>query len=623
MLNASKTAEEEEYKTEFDFFSLPRPVQDRFVASVTGTGVPSPILFEPAGADRALRWIAVVVVSVVLVLLLGSLGFGQLGHDWALQPMYLVAVYALLAGAALVSVLLYLRAKSADLRYLYRQGIYLFPAGVVRVSGGKLRLYPISGLDRVEAQGKSSVVITIATVRFKFSLLQGLTVERLERLMGKYRAAFAEARAARDRKLLATLDPIRDSGFSNPLSSRERIAPAQDARVFKFALASILGVSIGVMGYFARNTLAEKRLFQAAYNQNSSKAFQQYLSAGGARETVSSVLLPRAELKERRGSLGAVEAFAAANVDARIRPEIDVALREELLHYLAKTSEKGSLKALKEFTQAHPQHRRVSHEIAEARAAIYAAAEASFQSKYQVSPKAQKLFEELIRYSQLHGGTVQLRFRRHLPSSAERADNSIRKSAYFTGNHAIPSQYFRAPHALAREKEAARQLLSFLQAPFSKEILHFELGEPMEGEPTAELPPVKVPTLFISHSTEMSGGYTTQRPRGVYVGLGKMFRAVFVVPDTNVSFRFRYSSWLPPDVNVIWHEKLTPEQVYDRNARLGFRRFLSNLKEALFSPNAAAKTAKAPADLTPAGNLAPEDGPDASPGEPTTSIGDN
>ena len=580
---SSPVAESKElYPTEFSFFSLPRPVQDRFIASVTGAGVPSPILFEPAPADRAWRWVGTAIASAAVLVMVAAFGFGQLGHQWALQPKYLIVIYAALSGLALVSVLLYLHARSASQHFPYRQGRYLFPVGVVTVRGDRLSASLISGLQRIESKG-SRVALVMAGQRFSFTLPPGLSKERLEQQMSLYRTKFAEARVAEDRKLLATLDPVRDSGFSNPLSSRDQLAPEKDARGIKVVVALLLGGAIGVMGFFARDTLAERRLFRAAFEENSSRAFEQYMAAGGSREKVRTILLPRSQLKERRGSLEAVEQFAAVHETSPIRPEIDVALREELLAALKEVAGDGTLKALKSFTKKHAQHRRVEREINEARTAIYAAAERSFLTSYQASPKVEQLVSSLIDHSKQHGPLVEVRFRRYLPRSTERADNSIRKSAYFTGNHATPSQYFRASHAAPREEEAAVDLLSFLQAPFSAEVLQFRLGAPLEGEPSSSLPEVSVPTFFVSYSTEVSGGYTTQRPRGVYVGLGMTFRVRAELPSGSADFQFRHSSWLPPDVNVIWHEKLTPKDVYDRNARLGFRRFLSNFKLELFS----------------------------------------
>jgi hypothetical protein len=114
-----------------------------------------------------------------------------------------------------------------------------------------------------------------------------------------------------------------------------------------------------------------------------------------------------------------------------------------------------------------------------------------------------------------------------------------------------------------------------MQSTFSPSILRFVTNRGEEG--AGAEPTVLRPTLLISYKTEMSGGYTTNRPRGVYVGLGMMFQFAGLVPGVKEPFRFKDSAWLPPDINEISKNLLRPDQVYEANAAEGFERFLNGL----------------------------------------------
>jgi hypothetical protein len=274
--------------------------------------------------------------------------------------------------------------------------------------------------------------------------------------------------------------------------------------------------------------------------------------------------------------------YAEAHPDSKIRTEITLALREALLRDLVRVQQEGTLGALEQFKATTPAHKVIEPELAAARAQVFAAALAQYKAKARPDERIQQVFEALLRHSERQGPSVQVRFRREVPKSAERSDSAIRRSAYYAGKASLPSQYFSKEYAEPREKVAGQALVEALQKHFSPEILRFELGPGLEGE--GELPKVDVPTLFITHTTEMSGGYTTNRPRGVYVGLGLMILADFVIPESEASYRTRYSVWLPPDINEISRESLTPQQVYERNATEGFARFNAKLLAELLPP---------------------------------------
>lgn len=558
-----------------DFYTLSRPIQDRFLASASGTGVPARVLFEPADQVRALGWLLLALSAPILLLVLLGLGFGDLEHPLSLQPVFLVVVHAGLAALGAMAVAGYSLAKVRGRHFPYRLGNYVFPVGVVEALGAELRLHPLTHLTGVSGSD-SAVVLRFGDRTFRFKLPKDSSLSQFEKWVEDAKEKYTQALSSQNRRELAVLDPLRDSGFSNPLSSTQPHQRPKERRPLRLGAALLVGALLGSLLFFARNKLGERLIYKEAVEANTVSAYQAYLARGGHRPDVSQTLLPAAELARARGSLAAVEAYSEQNPDSAIRPLIDIALREEMLTELARVRDQGTLAAIAEFEKAHPKHGFVAAELASARKAVFANAIESFEQSSLAGPNVKAFFADLIRYSEKHGPDVEVRFRMDVPKTAEIADSSIRKSAYYTGPSALPSQYFTAEHSRPREAEAGEKIVKQLQAQFSPEILTFRLGTALEGG--EDLPEVQVPTLFITQRPEMSGGYTTQRPRGVYVGIGFMVFTRFVIPGRSEGLDIKKQSWwLPPDVNQIWAEKLTPQQVYDQAARQGLERYVEKL----------------------------------------------
>lgn len=570
--------------TRFDFFGLPRPVQDRFIASASGAGVPQPLMFCAAQSLssyrwRVLRWLLLVAGSLVVFALSSALGFGELDHPLAIQPVVMGLVYALSAAAAAVGLAGYMWARSRHRRFPYPLGIYYFPIGVIVAMDGALEVYPLRTMQALEPERARRVRVNFSTRQFAFTLPEGVTIDQLREQAERDVARFNEAYAAKNRRALAALDPLRDSGFSNPLSSRSQLTRPSDWRPLRFGLAIALGTTVGVLFFLARNKLAEQTLYKQAVNTDTVEAYRAYLERGGQRADVEQVLLPRAELKAARGDLDRVEAYAAAHPNSQIRPEIEQALREELLVELQKVEQASTLEALEAFKREHPAHAMIASELTRARHQLFEQALTRFVEEYQPDESVRQMFEKLLAYSETHGPLVRVSFRRQLSPRTSTIDNAIRRSGYYMGTKSVPSQYFEAEHAEPRERESVAQLTRRLQSAFSPDILRFVEGD--YEQDGGELPRVQSPTLLISYTVTMSGGYTTNRPRGVYVGLGMMIQSDVLLPESGSVFEFKDSSWLPPDINEISREVLMPVDVYDRNAREGLRRFRGRLLKRL------------------------------------------
>jgi hypothetical protein len=446
-------------------------------------------------------------------------------------------------------------------------------------------LLPITDLRAVTPAGRSAVQLEFPSQKVTFALPSGMSVPELEGLLAGFRSQFEAAWSQKNRRALAALDPTRDSGFSNPLSSAERLRPITDRRSIRFGLVLIVGAAVGAGWFYTRNRLAERALFRRAVTENTAPALANYLERGGVRPEVADILLPRAELVACQGSLAAVEQFAVSHPNSKIQPEIDAALRAELLSELTRVQAAGTLRALEDFKSQHTTHALVLPELAQMRHRLYQNALTRYKQNYAPEAAAATAIADLLKYAEANGPRVEVRFQRSVTASLERADSAIRRSGYYTGSHAMPSRYFDTPHAEAREQAVGQSLVEQLQAAFPSEILQFSLGAGLEG--TGAPPAATVPTLFVAYVTNMSGGFTTNRPRGVYVGLGVTIQSSLILPPATSSFEFKDSSWIAPDVNEISRNMMTPKDVYETNARAALERFRERLLRRLLP---AAKT---------------------------------
>lgn len=576
-----------------DFFTLPRPVQDRVVASLAGQGAPSVLAYRPNSRWRVVRWAWAALLTFVGLVAIGALGFGDLGGAYALHGQVFLAAYVglgVLCGLALAAY--FVAGRRGE--YPFALGTYLLPVGVVEVTRRRLVVTSVVGLRRVVAVGGSGLRLEFATRVFEFPMPVGTTLESLRLELEAYREQWANAFQAGDRKTLAGLDPIRDSGFSNPLSSRAAIARVRTRVAPRLVLGILIGASVGGLVFWGRNGLAERSIYRKAVALNTEAAYRAYLANGGKRQDVVELRLPQAELIAANGNLEGIEKYAAAHPDSKIQGDIDKLLRLELLRELHRVRTSSDLAALESFKTAHPQHELVAQELAAVRHDVFRTAFDTFKKKHTPSREAAQFLDALAVYAERNGPLVDLRIRRELPSSMDRADSAIRRSSYFTGQKAIPSQYFKGDLARAREEQVLAALVDALQSGFPRSVLRFVSNPGEEG--VGPEPVVQRPTLFVSYKTEMSGGYTTNRPRGVYVGLGMMFQVAGLVPGVTEPFRFKDSSWLPPDINQISKNLLRPEQVYEANANEGFERFSNRLLGRIFGEKGAPQVRLAKSD---------------------------
>lgn len=579
---------------ELDFFTLARPVQERFLASTRAQAVPSPIALRRHEASHALPWFAASAACALLLLLILAIGFGDLESSLAL-----IGVEGLLGAIAVAAfgslcLLQGLVRRQRTLSLPFHAGDYLFPAGVVEARTSLLKLHSLGELADAIVQGTRLVLTFRSGYRCEFTARSESEATSALNLVLDAKQSLEQAEASHNRRDLAALDPLRDNGFSNPFSPTvpfRRYVPLW-ARLW-LPLGLLLGAIAGGVLWKARNLFSEERLFAEAKAHNDIQAYQKYLDRGGARAIVTDVLLPRAELgvAVAQGSAGAIEQYLASHPGSKIQNEVDVALRSALLTELERAKQQGTLAAIRELSAKHPSIEVIAKEVANAEHEFYVRALENLRSKAaEVTAKSDPsaFLQRLIAYVEKNGPTVVVRWRRALRESARRADIQVRLSAYYMGQESVPSQYFSPERARQREAAAAETLIPALQQHFPPEVVRFESGEHFDdpgqkmSDTDAPLPGTNEPTLFITHSVEMTGGYMNPKPRGIFIGAGLLFHAVFQIPGDSEPFEFKLSMWRPPDLKEIRQHQLSPEAVYEKMASESFSAFVAKLQAALF-----------------------------------------
>ena len=579
-----------------EFYDLPRPIQERFVAAAQASLAPAPLAIRLASRFVGARWFAAAALGLAVTAWFASRGFGELGHDSALASRWHAFIYCVGFTISFGCLTRGLTLRDRALSLPFARATYLFPMGVVDAMSSSLNVHSLADLSKVEATAASLNVTFKDGVTFEFPAKDQEQAEAAKNAVTQSQSRLDEATRADSVRHLAALDPLCHTNFPSPFSEDvpfKRPTPMWGAALLGMAVVS--GAALGVGVWEVRNKLSARRLVEAARALNTTAGYRQYLARGGQQPEILEVLLPRAELAEAkaRGGVESVEQFIAAHPDTKIQPEVDEALRAALLTALEQAKAPGTLAALEEFAAKHPNHAPVSAELAQARHAVYRAAAEHAASRTvsngtRVSDPA-AFFRRLVQHAEKHGPKVEVRFRSQLGKSHNTADSHVRSSAYFGGNSTLPSRFFGDEDMRKREALAGPVLIAALQSLFKPEVIRFEMGEPLPspepGERAPDLPVPTVPTLYIDHRTELSGVHVIPKPRGLFLGAGIFFDTEFVIPGEDRRLQVSIPTWRTPARSVMRHEKRTTGDVYEDLARRSFSLFLRRyLERVLLAP---------------------------------------
>ncbi len=577
-----------------EFYNLPRPAQERFVAACQGTLEPIPLAVRLAPQYVGSRWFGGALGGLVATAAFALQGFGDLTHPGAIAGLgkALLYCFGFAVSFGCLARGLTLRDQASSLPFA--RGVYLFPVGVVEALSSDLVVHSLEDVDQVRPQDGVLELTFRDGSRFDFSTQREEHAQEVASAVNLSRERLGEASKRDSIRHLAALDPLCETTFSSPLSRDVPFKrPTTTRALALLGLAIVSGAALGIGSWKLRNRFSERQLIAAAKEANTTEAYRDYLTRGGERPEVSNVLLPRAELREAQsaGTVEAIEQYVSAHPDSQIADEVSAALRGALLSALEKAKAPGTLEALDGFATTHPRHRPVAAELTAARHAVYAtaAAKAARQLRSRKSGKNDpSVFAgKLVEHAERHGPEVQIRFRGLLGKSVKNADSYVQRSAYFQGTRTLPSRFFGAKEMASREQLAGEILVRVLQRLFPEEIVKFSLAPALPSldpeEPDRSLPETNVPTMFIDHRTELSGGVFNRRPRGVFLGVGIFFKVRFVIPGESYDLHHDIPTWRTPSARVMKLEKRTTGDVYEDMARRSFSQFLSKYLARLFT----------------------------------------
>ncbi|HVW27647.1 MAG TPA: hypothetical protein VHC69_19915 [Polyangiaceae bacterium] len=557
---------------EVDFYRLERPVQDRFSDATRSIGLPAPILWEAPAANTGAKWLllsAPIAIGVVWGLVHG---FGSLESPFALEPAAFAVGYAVAVAAIAYFLLRMFGVRSARASIPYRPGLYLFPAGVFDARHDPIRVFLHPDLKGVSVVDGSSLRVSSSQGEFVFRLPNADTAAQARDTFERAREMYEQAARSEHRREQAMLDPLVDSGFSSPFSPKQRLGRRlpwwSKAAV---PVAVVAGMLIGFGLWKVRNVASERRLFAAALSSGTVEDFRAYLSRGGPREAVSQVYLPRAELRQAVsvGTVEALEEFERTHPDSRIASEVEGALQNAVTAELGEVTKAGTVTALRDFKARRARYTFIQPAADAAIVALYKGLAKQFVAGKD--PAVASFFERLLGYSKAHGPHVSIRFVRRQPDSEAAADQLVKMSAYFMGKQSIPSQYYTGAYAEKREVASGQQIAAVINAPFPADVVHAEVVPALVGQDP--LPEPTEPTLFVDYSPEMAGGYMSDKPRGVFVGVGMTFKASFQIPKDAQPLEMKSSLWRAPSPLILKNQGTTVADVYEKMAGESFAKF--------------------------------------------------
>lgn len=573
-----------------DFYKLTRPVQERFIGSVNGAGLPAPILRSNAAPRAPLVWFGTSAASLLTVLFFFRLGFGDLTSAIAVQGTAWLGVYAGLIALATFGVLRAFAILREYRKSPFRRGIYVFPVGLIDARDAMLRMYPIEDLVNVVGPTGNAFKLDFGRTSFAFPVKDAAHAESAKTELASARGKIQDADAAKESvrpKALAALDPLQ--GFANPLVSSDPLKPSAPAWALRaWAIALGVGALVGASIWGVHNAKSDDAMYTRAVADNDALGFQNYLARGSRhRAEIATVLLPRAELiaAEKVASVSAIEGFIKEHPQTNIGPEVAAALKTALTRELETAKLAGTLAALDDFARRHPQSH-LDAEMKAARHAVYQAALDRYTLQAPTKSTAEVAFvQRLVAWAEAKGPPVELRFHRLESKTLEKADTAVEKHRMFRGVVSVPSRYFDAAHDKVNEDALAAAVVQRFAQAFPTEILALAVGEPV-GDPDAPLPAqIMVPTLFIEHGLSWNGSIiTSAAPHGVFVGLEMSMSALFRVPDDTKPLKIRLDVWKGPDLANAKDDPKPEETVYAKMSSDAFEQFQKRLLSSFFKP---------------------------------------
>jgi len=544
-----------------DFFSLARPVQERFVESTRGRGAPVPLLVGRLPLPLpAIGWGLASALAVAGWVYAVRLGYGKLESPLSLQPKWLLGVEIGLLVLAVVLALQSRQSLRQRLRLPFVPTVYLFPVGAIDARSQNVVVHGWEDLRKLDVSA-TRARIAFAHGSFEFPVTSAAQAAELKERAEEYRQKLEGA--GPPEKDLVMMDPLRDNGFKNPFSPADSMRPPRPARlpVLEIALLAC-AVLLGFGVFQLRNHMGERSLYERSVTSNSIESYRAYLARGGQRTDVSELLLPRAELRAAiaENTVEGIERYVATHPGSKIDNEIQTALRAALLRSLEEAKQKGTITALREYEAKYKQHLKLVPELPGARVAYLGGVLDRFHKTAKPSKELWLMARRLIVYADQHGPKVAIRFARQESRTLEKNEHMLTASAYYGGDKTLPSRSITGAPDRSAADRAGQELASALGKAFPSDLIHFELGPPVDA--SAPAPRFTEPTILVTYRLEISNPLSAKKPRGIWSTVGVIGTTSFSIPDKEPPAESKYTSWHAPDIRHVEAGELPPENVY-------------------------------------------------------------
>jgi hypothetical protein len=575
--------------SKIDFYSLTRPVQDRFAAATRRLVPPAPVLFERAPRTAVWSLLAGASAGLIVAFALLDAGWGDVRNALAIHGPKMTAVDMALFATILYGILRAMGIVDRLGALPWDAGVYVFPGCVVDARTATLEVWPMENVESVERLTAPAAGLAFRMGDGSRVVVRSSDVAQAELAAASVEAGrreLARARESGDQQTMAEFDPLHDRAMSSPIGPTEPMKPSVPMWIrWDWAIAAVLGALLGQGLAVVRNALSDASAYRAVTRDGTIAAYTEYLAQHGSHsDEVRDILLPRVELQqaEGEGTVEAVRAFAQRHPSSKIGPEIEASLRRAMLVELDQARKQGTVSALDAFARAYPDPV-VDAELRAARHALFARALATWRARAKPDAATDAFMARLIAWAEDKGPQCEVRFREKTSTSIADADRSVMRSPHYPGPDALPSKYIT--EALLRQNEEGVELAIVKQFAdaFPADLLAVRASSPLAGdEPT----PRSIPELVIEFAPEWSRGTTTcPKPPTVFAGLSFQFNATFALP-AGAPWTVTVKSWRVAESWKIKAQGLTLEdfeqKVYGSMLGGAFDQLRKKLSDVLF-----------------------------------------
>lgn len=515
----------------------------RLIEAIDRTGSPLPILAQRSTAGPVVGWAFVAVLGIAGVLGLAVIQLGDLAHPT--QPFGFLLAYGVAFFLGAWGILRAIRSASIASALPFERGRYVFPTDLVIATDSKLTIVPMGRLLKLNGVHRHVNGVYQGTdLDFHFEGWghERFTVhgrEMAEQIMDDLRHAqqqIAEAVQYSDLDVLEAMDLFFEArvteGWNDPEAAARAMRDAGTSgadlarpihpMLRKSALLALGAVALAPPFWFARNLASDEAAFSRATQVNSTWAFEAYLRGGGRHaEEVENELLPEAAFAEAR--------------------------------------EAGTVAALRDFVQQHPNSTRLD----EARAAIhqrFAQVREDFTNQAATSdPRMPVFMGHLLDWLEAHDSPpVEVRFFAPSGEALSVIDQNLdlfSEVQGVTGGIAPVSPHFTPERSAGRETHITQVLQRGFAPVFPSDVM--QLTHAGRIDPAQQEIAVTRPTFDVTYTIRPSGTvYTSDTSERGFVGIQVLFHIEMQIPDSGGTWGFDTVVEPPEHFTVSTYDRL-------------------------------------------------------------------